>query len=71
MSRPDRETMLALMAAAGKPVTHTETGIVTRLDGTPVGLTTIESEGTLHFSPELYGWTEEELNNTTEEGNHQ
>ncbi len=59
--RPDRETVLRLLAANGQPVTVSEPELVADVDGAPLGVSTVESNGTLVVALESLGWTQAEL----------
>jgi hypothetical protein len=61
VTRPDRDVVLRLLAAAGRDVTLTEHDLIEDVDGIPAGVTTTTTSGVLVVSPELLGWTRAEL----------
>ncbi len=61
MTRPDRDVVLALLANPMKTVTITEHVFLEDADGIPLGIENETSTAVLTVSPEVLGWTWDEL----------
>lgn len=61
MTRPDRATVLRLLATDGQAVTVRTPELIEDADGIPAGVEITETTATLHVSVEALGWTYEEL----------
>lgn len=61
MTRPDRDTVLRLLAADGQMVTVREHELTEDVDGDPLGVRVDTTTAMLYVTPELLGWTAEEL----------
>ena len=61
MTRPDRDVVLTLLANRMKTVTITEHVFVEDVDGIPLGVENETSTAVLVVSPEILGWTWDEL----------
>lgn len=59
--RPDRDVALRLLSARGQAVTLRNSHLVEDVDGGPLGVEVEETTGVLCVTPELLGWTWEEL----------
>lgn len=64
-ARPDKATVQQLLAAAGQTVTMTQHQFTSDVDGIPSGVVTSEHTGVLAVSPQLLGWTTDELEDPT------
>lgn len=61
MTRPDRDTVLALLATRGTTVTARTSEPTEDVDGMPLGIESTEHDGLLWVTPESLGWTWDEL----------
>lgn len=61
MNRPAREVVLELLANRWKTVTVTEHHFIEDADGIPIGIENETTTAILAVSPELLGWTWDEL----------
>jgi len=61
VTRPDRATVLRLLAQDGQQVTHHQPVLVEDVDGIPAGVGTETTTASLYVTPELLGWTYAEL----------